>query len=127
MSILRDFVKLRDQFGPCNKICSLIYQSGFLQIAFVEELRLHFNAIFNGKYLTNSIFFLPFLQVSVAGSQVSSGSPAVTVVQLPSGQTVQVQGVIQTAQPSVIQSPQIQTVQVSYGFTPLSLHLEVGS
>ncbi|XP_069770522.1 cAMP-responsive element modulator-like isoform X3 [Narcine bancroftii] len=52
-------------------------------------------------------------QVSVAGSQVASGSPAVTVVQLPSGQTVQVQGVIQTAQPSVIQSPQIQTVQVA--------------
>ncbi|XP_072364415.1 cAMP-responsive element modulator isoform X3 [Scyliorhinus torazame] len=49
-------------------------------------------------------------QVSVAGTQVASGSPAVTVVQLPSGQTVQVQGVIQTAQPSVIQSPQIQTV-----------------
>uniref|UniRef100_UPI00398F3FEF cAMP-responsive element modulator-like isoform X2 n=1 Tax=Pristiophorus japonicus TaxID=55135 RepID=UPI00398F3FEF len=52
-------------------------------------------------------------QVSVAGTQVAAGSPAVTVVQLPSGQTVQVQGVIQTAQPSVIQSPQIQTVQVA--------------
>ncbi|XP_048223352.1 cAMP-responsive element modulator isoform X2 [Perognathus longimembris pacificus] len=52
-------------------------------------------------------------QVSVAGSGTGRGSPAVTLVQLPSGQTVQVQGVIQTPQPSVIQSPQIQTVQVA--------------
>uniref|UniRef100_A0A3B3ZI18 cAMP responsive element binding protein 1 n=1 Tax=Periophthalmus magnuspinnatus TaxID=409849 RepID=A0A3B3ZI18_9GOBI len=35
----------------------------------------------------------------------------VTLVQLPNGQTVQVHGVIQTAQPSVIQSPQVQAVQ----------------
>uniref|UniRef100_UPI00398F26C4 cyclic AMP-responsive element-binding protein 1-like isoform X2 n=1 Tax=Pristiophorus japonicus TaxID=55135 RepID=UPI00398F26C4 len=41
------------------------------------------------------------------------GSTPVTVLQLPGGQTVQVQGVIQTAQSSVIQSPQMQTVQVS--------------
>ncbi|XP_037691561.1 cAMP-responsive element modulator isoform X12 [Choloepus didactylus] len=52
-------------------------------------------------------------QVSVAGSGTRRGSPAVTLVQLPSGQTVHVQGVIQTPQPSVIQSPQIQTVQVA--------------
>ncbi|XP_051007156.1 cAMP-responsive element modulator isoform X6 [Acomys russatus] len=52
-------------------------------------------------------------QVSVAGSGTGRGSPAVTLVQLPSGQTVQVQGVIQTPHPSVIQSPQIQTVQVA--------------
>ncbi|KAM4828698.1 cAMP-responsive element modulator isoform 1-T3 [Thomomys bottae] len=52
-------------------------------------------------------------QVSVAGSGTGRGSPAVTLVQLPSGQTVQVQGIIQTPQPSVIQSPQIQTVQVA--------------
>nr|KAF6431015.1 cAMP responsive element modulator [Rousettus aegyptiacus] len=52
-------------------------------------------------------------QVSVAGSGTGRGSPAVTLVQLPSGQTVHVQGVIQTPQPSVIQSPQIQTVQVA--------------
>ncbi|XP_040611296.1 cAMP-responsive element modulator isoform X5 [Mesocricetus auratus] len=51
--------------------------------------------------------------VSVAGSDTGRGSPAVTLVQLPSGQTVQVQGVIQTPHPSVIQSPQIQTVQVA--------------
>lgn len=41
----------------------------------------------------------------------------VTVVQLPDGQTVQVQGVvqgvIQAPQPSVIQSPQVQTVQIA--------------
>ncbi|KAM9229344.1 cAMP-responsive element modulator isoform 1-T4 [Dugong dugon] len=49
-------------------------------------------------------------QVSVAGSGTGRGSPAVTVVQLPSGQTVHV---IQTPQPSVIQSPQIQSVQVT--------------
>uniref|UniRef100_A0A8C0JHE2 cAMP-responsive element modulator n=1 Tax=Canis lupus dingo TaxID=286419 RepID=A0A8C0JHE2_CANLU len=52
-------------------------------------------------------------QVSVAGSGTGRGSPAVTLVQLPSGQTVHVQGIIQTPQPSVIQSPQIQTVQVA--------------
>ncbi|XP_054572624.1 cAMP-responsive element modulator isoform X6 [Eptesicus fuscus] len=52
-------------------------------------------------------------QVSVAGSGTGRGSPAITLVQLPSGQTVHVQGVIQTPQPSVIQSPQIQTVQVA--------------
>lgn len=52
-------------------------------------------------------------QASIAASQVSSSSPTVTLVQLPNGQTVQVHGVIQTAQPSVIQSPQIQTVQIS--------------
>ncbi|KAM8959784.1 cAMP-responsive element modulator isoform 11-T11 [Lycaon pictus] len=52
-------------------------------------------------------------QVSVAGSGTGRGSPAVTLVQLPSGQTVHVQGVIQTPQSSVIQSPQIQTVQVA--------------
>lgn len=52
-------------------------------------------------------------QVSIAGSGTGRGSPAVTLVQLPSGQTVHVQGVIQTPQPSVIQSPQIQTVQVA--------------
>lgn len=51
-----------------------------------------------------------FLQASLA--QVSSSNPTVTLVQLPNGQTVQVHGVIQAAQPSVIQSPQVQTVQV---------------
>ncbi|XP_074836407.1 cyclic AMP-dependent transcription factor ATF-1 isoform X1 [Carettochelys insculpta] len=40
------------------------------------------------------------------------GSTPLTVVQLP-GEQVQVQGVIQTAQSSVIHSPQVQTVQVS--------------
>ncbi|CAI5788993.1 cAMP-responsive element modulator isoform X3 [Podarcis lilfordi] len=52
-------------------------------------------------------------QVSVAGSTTGRGSPSVTVVQLPSGQTVHVQGVIQATQPSVIQSPQLQSVQVA--------------
>ncbi|XP_019508177.1 PREDICTED: cAMP-responsive element modulator isoform X11 [Hipposideros armiger] len=52
-------------------------------------------------------------KVSVAGSGTGRGSPDVTLVQLPSGQTIHVQGVIQTPQPSVIQSPQIQTVQVA--------------
>uniref|UniRef100_A0A6I8PKJ4 cAMP-responsive element modulator n=1 Tax=Ornithorhynchus anatinus TaxID=9258 RepID=A0A6I8PKJ4_ORNAN len=52
-------------------------------------------------------------QVSVAGSGTGRGSPAVALVQLPSGQTVQVQGVIQASQPSVIQSAQIQAVQVA--------------
>ncbi|KAM4559857.1 cyclic AMP-responsive element-binding protein 1-like [Odontesthes bonariensis] len=53
------------------------------------------------------------LAQSIAAGQVSSSSPTVTLVQLPNGQTVQVHGVIQAAQPSVIQSPQVQTVQIS--------------
>ncbi|KAM4710784.1 cyclic AMP-responsive element-binding protein 1-like [Anableps anableps] len=52
-------------------------------------------------------------QAPIAAGQVSSSSPGVTIVQLPNGQTVQVHGVIQAAQPSVIQSPQVQAVQIS--------------
>uniref|UniRef100_A0A3Q0T1R5 cAMP responsive element binding protein 1 n=1 Tax=Amphilophus citrinellus TaxID=61819 RepID=A0A3Q0T1R5_AMPCI len=52
-------------------------------------------------------------QILQTAGQVSSSSPTVTLVQLPNGQTVQVHGVIQAAQPSVIQSPQVQTVQIS--------------
>ncbi|NWW47862.1 CREM protein, partial [Pedionomus torquatus] len=52
-------------------------------------------------------------EVSVAASRAGRGSPAVTLVQLPSGQTVHVQGVIQATQPSVIQSPHMQAVQVA--------------
>ncbi|KFQ56951.1 cAMP-responsive element modulator, partial [Pelecanus crispus] len=52
-------------------------------------------------------------QVSVAASSAGRGSPAVSLVQLPSGQTVHVQGVIQATQPSVIQSPHMQAVQVA--------------
>ncbi|NXN78556.1 CREM protein, partial [Bombycilla garrulus] len=51
--------------------------------------------------------------VSVAASSAGRGSPAVTLVQLPSGQTVHIQGVIQATQPSVIQSPHMQAVQVA--------------
>uniref|UniRef100_K7GBZ8 cAMP-responsive element modulator n=1 Tax=Pelodiscus sinensis TaxID=13735 RepID=K7GBZ8_PELSI len=53
------------------------------------------------------------MQVSVAGSSAGRGSPSVTLVQLPSGQTVHVQGVIQATQSSVIQSPPMQAVQVA--------------
>ncbi|XP_062312828.1 cyclic AMP-responsive element-binding protein 1b isoform X2 [Osmerus eperlanus] len=52
-------------------------------------------------------------QVSMAAGHATSSGPTVTLVQLPNGQTVQVHGVIQAAQPSVIQSPQVQTVQIS--------------
>ncbi|XP_055086318.1 cyclic AMP-responsive element-binding protein 1-like isoform X2 [Periophthalmus magnuspinnatus] len=52
-------------------------------------------------------------QVTLSQGHVSSAGPTVTLVQLPNGQTVQVHGVIQTAQPSVIQSPQVQAVQIS--------------
>uniref|UniRef100_A0A8C2DGZ1 Cyclic AMP-responsive element-binding protein 1-like n=1 Tax=Cyprinus carpio TaxID=7962 RepID=A0A8C2DGZ1_CYPCA len=45
--------------------------------------------------------------VSMAAAQASATAPTVTLVQLPNGQTVQVHGVIQAAQPSVIQSPQV--------------------
>ncbi|KAM3821507.1 cAMP-responsive element modulator isoform 1-T1 [Vipera latastei] len=64
-------------------------------------------------------------QVSVAGSTTGRGSPSVTVVQFPSGQTVHVQGVIQATQPSVIQSPQLQSVQVSSTNTDESTETEV--
>uniref|UniRef100_A0A8C9L5R8 cAMP responsive element binding protein 1 n=1 Tax=Pavo cristatus TaxID=9049 RepID=A0A8C9L5R8_PAVCR len=50
--------------------------------------------------------------VSMPAAHATSSAPTVTLVQLPNGQTVQVHGVIQAAQPSVIQSPQVQTVQV---------------
>ncbi|XP_074508411.1 cAMP-responsive element modulator isoform X1 [Sebastes fasciatus] len=48
-----------------------------------------------------------------ASPQVSGESPGVTVVQLCDGQTVQVQGVIQAPQTSVIQSPHVQTGQIA--------------
>ncbi|XP_067117126.1 cyclic AMP-responsive element-binding protein 1-like isoform X2 [Osmerus mordax] len=54
-----------------------------------------------------------YIPVSMATGQVSSSGSTVTLVQLPNGQTVQVHGVIQAAQPSVIQSPQISTVAES--------------
>ncbi|XP_070693912.1 cyclic AMP-responsive element-binding protein 1b [Pempheris klunzingeri] len=52
-------------------------------------------------------------QVSMATGHATATGPTVTLVQLPNGQTVQVHGVIQAAQPSVIQSPQVQAVQIS--------------
>lgn len=52
-------------------------------------------------------------QVSMTSGHASATGPTVTLVQLPNGQTVQVHGVIQAAQPSVIQSPQVQAVQIS--------------
>ncbi|NWR56453.1 CREM protein, partial [Bucorvus abyssinicus] len=52
-------------------------------------------------------------QVSVAASSAGRRSPAVTLMQLPSGQSVHVQGVIQAKQHSVIQSPHMQAVQVA--------------
>uniref|UniRef100_A0A3Q1ISB2 cAMP responsive element binding protein 1 n=1 Tax=Anabas testudineus TaxID=64144 RepID=A0A3Q1ISB2_ANATE len=52
-------------------------------------------------------------QVSMTAGHATAAGPTVTLVQLPNGQTVQVHGVIQAAQPSVIQSPQVQAVQVN--------------
>ncbi|NXK78315.1 CREM protein, partial [Amazona guildingii] len=52
-------------------------------------------------------------QVSVAAASAGRGSPALTLVQLPSGQTVHAQGVIQATQPSVIQSQHMQAVQAA--------------
>ncbi|XP_034442114.1 cyclic AMP-dependent transcription factor ATF-1 isoform X2 [Hippoglossus hippoglossus] len=49
-------------------------------------------------------------QFSQIAQQMSLGGSSVAVVQLPGGQ-FQVQGVIQTAQSSVIQSPQVQSAQ----------------
>lgn len=50
----------------------------------------------------------------MTAGHASATGPTVTLVQLPNGQTVQVHGVIQAAQPSVIQSPQVQAVQVKH-------------
>ncbi|XP_073190556.1 cAMP-responsive element modulator isoform X7 [Lepidochelys kempii] len=55
----------------------------------------------------------PIAQCNELRSGEYRGSPAVTLVQLPSGQTVHVQGVIQATQPSVIQSTPMQAVQVT--------------
>uniref|UniRef100_A0A663M1Q2 cAMP-responsive element modulator n=3 Tax=Athene cunicularia TaxID=194338 RepID=A0A663M1Q2_ATHCN len=55
----------------------------------------------------------PGSEVSVAASSAGRGSPAVSLVHLPSGQTVHVQGVLQAIHPSVIQSPHMQDVQVA--------------
>ncbi|RVE58343.1 hypothetical protein OJAV_G00208320 [Oryzias javanicus] len=52
-------------------------------------------------------------KVSLTTGHTSPTGPTVTLVQLPNGQTVPVHGVIQAAQPSVIQSPQVQAVQIS--------------
>eukprot|EP00064_Thunnus_orientalis_P012959 superscaffoldBa00002050_g12995 len=52
-------------------------------------------------------------QVTMTTGHASATGPTVTLVQLPNGQTVQVHGVIQAAQPSVIQSPQISTIAES--------------
>nr|XP_009505151.1 PREDICTED: cyclic AMP-responsive element-binding protein 1 isoform X1 [Phalacrocorax carbo] len=60
-------------------------------------------------------------QVSMPAAHATSSAPTVTLVQLPNGQTVQVHGVIQAAQPSVIQSPQVQTVQLDcYSYLQIS-------
>ncbi|XP_038188533.1 cAMP-responsive element modulator isoform X6 [Arvicola amphibius] len=74
----------------------------------------HSGAEHSSAHMQTGQISVPTLaQVSVAGSGTGRGSPAVTLVQLPSGQTVQVQGVIQTPHPSVIQSPPVQTLQVA--------------
>nr|XP_048316689.1 cAMP-responsive element modulator isoform X2 [Myodes glareolus] len=67
---------------------------------------IHSGAEHSSAHMQTGQISVPTLaQVSVAGAGTGRGSPAVTLVQLPSGQTVQVQGVIQT--------PQVQTVQVA--------------
>ncbi|XP_077451087.1 cyclic AMP-responsive element-binding protein 1-like isoform X1 [Stigmatopora argus] len=67
----------------------------------------------SGEPVTKQESEIILAQASIATSQVTSSSPTVALVQLPNGQTVQVHGVIQAAQPSVIQSPQVQAVQIS--------------
>nr|AAC60616.2 cyclic AMP-responsive element modulator [Homo sapiens] len=62
---------------------------------------------------TGQISIPALAQCSELRSGTRRGSPAVTLVQLPSGQTIHVQGVIQTPQPWVIQSSEIHTVQVA--------------
>uniref|UniRef100_A0A8D3EG44 Cyclic AMP-responsive element-binding protein 1-like n=1 Tax=Scophthalmus maximus TaxID=52904 RepID=A0A8D3EG44_SCOMX len=64
----------------------------------------------DGQHITQAQL-ATLAQVTMATGHGSATGPTVTLVQLPNGQTVQVHGVIQAAQPSVIQSPQVQTVQ----------------
>ncbi|XP_055059261.2 cAMP-responsive element modulator isoform X1 [Misgurnus anguillicaudatus] len=52
-------------------------------------------------------------EIQSDSDSLTQGDEGVTVMSLPGGQTLQVQGVIQTTQPSVIQSPQMQTAQVA--------------
>nr|XP_061802093.1 cyclic AMP-responsive element-binding protein 1-like isoform X1 [Nerophis lumbriciformis] len=66
----------------------------------------------SGEPVTKQEPEIALAQASIATGQVTSSSPTVALVQLPNGQTVQVHGVIQAAQPSVIQPPQVQAVQV---------------
>ncbi|XP_057684009.1 cyclic AMP-responsive element-binding protein 1-like [Corythoichthys intestinalis] len=67
----------------------------------------------SGEPVTKQEPEIALAQASIATGQVTSSSPTVALVQLPNGQTVQVHGVIQAAQPSVIQPPQVQAVQIS--------------
>uniref|UniRef100_A0A803V4E8 cAMP-responsive element modulator n=1 Tax=Ficedula albicollis TaxID=59894 RepID=A0A803V4E8_FICAL len=72
---------------------------------FLHNKQSRTKAVLDVFFLKN---ILPFMLL-----HAGRGSPAVTLVQLPSGQTVHVQGVIQATQPSVIQSPHMQAVQVT--------------
>uniref|UniRef100_A0A8C1SQ30 KID domain-containing protein n=1 Tax=Cyprinus carpio TaxID=7962 RepID=A0A8C1SQ30_CYPCA len=81
----------------------------FISIHFENDILIVLVLVNDKNTGLNSVrHFLPSLSLSLSLSQVSEG---VSVASLPDGQTLQVQEVIQTTQPSVIQSPQIQTVQ----------------
>uniref|UniRef100_A0A8C1SPF4 KID domain-containing protein n=1 Tax=Cyprinus carpio TaxID=7962 RepID=A0A8C1SPF4_CYPCA len=83
----------------------------FISIHFENDILIVLVLVNDKNTGLNSVrHFLPSLSLSLSLSQVSEG---VSVASLPDGQTLQVQEVIQTTQPSVIQSPQIQTVQVA--------------
>ncbi|CAM9935753.1 unnamed protein product [Lampetra planeri] len=71
----------------------------------------------HGEHQQQVVFELvqgpPLCQPALTMCGLAVSGPEVTVVHLPGGQEVQVPTVIQNAQPSVIQPPQMQTVQVA--------------
>lgn len=90
----------------CKVHCEIIKEY-FISLC---EIILHVQALL--LVLLNTFFIMTFVCCWYLFLQMSLGGSSVAVVQLPGGQ-FQVQGVIQSAQSSVIQSPQVQTAQVS--------------
>lgn len=95
----------------CQRVPNILKNQNFVRLKYwktAQHVSTHGGQ--RGHHIT-SVF-----QVSVATGHTSATGPSVTLVQLPNGQTVQVHGVIQAAQPSVIQSPHVQAVQVGVAY-----------
>lgn len=89
----------------------------------LTDTNLDFCKFHTGSHQTECCLTSAF-KVSMAAGHASATGPTVTLVQLPNGQTVQVHGVIQAAQPSVIQSPQVQAVQVKHSWVEVGNNIQ---